>query len=364
MYSGARSGTAEQAVADGIGLAAAGFEMLDVGAVPPAPVLPCRRRGDRAPDPRRRGPGRAGRASRSAPTPSSPRSRARRRGRARPRSTTSAAEPIRCWRRSRRPAAATCSCTSRGRRGSTGRRPPTRTSSTGSRGSSRERIERAIDLGVAEEAIVIDPGLDFDLTVDRRPRDPAPARGAARARPAALRLALPQGLHRRGARRLLGGPAAGRGARQRDDRRRRAGGRQGGADPPAARPRGARRGPHGRRIIRPSAPGFAVRFGRSARRYGAGRHGFGPSRGEHRADQARTCPGARRSTRRGGPRSIPAAPTAASSPRAPSASRQRARCRCPTQLDPEPAGGARAERDRRPSTPTSSRRCAPARPRT
>lgn len=29
-----------------------------------------------------------------------------------------------------------------------------------------ERIERALELGVAEEAIVIDPGLDFDLSVD------------------------------------------------------------------------------------------------------------------------------------------------------------------------------------------------------
>ena len=33
MYAGARSGTAEQAVADGIALAEAGFEMIDVGAV-------------------------------------------------------------------------------------------------------------------------------------------------------------------------------------------------------------------------------------------------------------------------------------------------------------------------------------------
>src|SRR5690349_24610512 len=33
MFEGARSGTPEQAVADGLALAAAGFEMLDVGAV-------------------------------------------------------------------------------------------------------------------------------------------------------------------------------------------------------------------------------------------------------------------------------------------------------------------------------------------
>src|SRR5213595_3780822 len=33
MFEGARSGTPEQAVADGLALAGAGFEMLDVGAV-------------------------------------------------------------------------------------------------------------------------------------------------------------------------------------------------------------------------------------------------------------------------------------------------------------------------------------------
>src|SRR5215217_6495893 len=33
MFEGARSGTPEQAVADGLALAAGGFEMLDVGAV-------------------------------------------------------------------------------------------------------------------------------------------------------------------------------------------------------------------------------------------------------------------------------------------------------------------------------------------
>ena len=43
MYAGARSGTPEQAVADGLALAEAGFEMLDVGAVAARsgpPVLP------------------------------------------------------------------------------------------------------------------------------------------------------------------------------------------------------------------------------------------------------------------------------------------------------------------------------------
>ena len=51
------------------------------------------------------------------------------------------------------------------------------------------------------------------------PGDPAAARRAALARAAALRLALAQGLHRRGAGRLLGGAAAGRRARVGDGRR-------------------------------------------------------------------------------------------------------------------------------------------------
>src|SRR3954465_12425340 len=42
MFEGARSGTPEQAVADGLGLAEAGFDMLDLGAIaakagPPVP---------------------------------------------------------------------------------------------------------------------------------------------------------------------------------------------------------------------------------------------------------------------------------------------------------------------------------------
>src|SRR5215204_5466889 len=43
MFEGARSGTPEQAVADGLALAEAGFEMLDVGAVAAKsgpPVMP------------------------------------------------------------------------------------------------------------------------------------------------------------------------------------------------------------------------------------------------------------------------------------------------------------------------------------
>ena len=75
-----------------------------------------------------------------------------------------------------------------------------------------------------------------------------------------------------------------------------------------------------------------------------------------------TSPGARRSTRRGGRRSIPAAPTAGSSPRAPSASRRPTRCRCPPSSTPDlraalercgvhdplrpPARGAAGRRDR------------------
>ena len=81
-----------------------------------------------------------------------------------------------------------------------------------------ERIEAALGRGVGEDQIVIDPG-STSTSPRRRPRDPAPPRRASRARPPALRLALPQGLHRRRPRRLLGGPAAGRRARVGDRRR-------------------------------------------------------------------------------------------------------------------------------------------------
>ncbi len=80
------------------------------------------------------------------------------------------------------------------------RRRRRRTSRAGSpSGSSRGRGRAS-----TRSRSSIDPGLDFDLGDRRRPRDPAPARRAARARPADLRVALAQGLPRRGARRAPG----------------------------------------------------------------------------------------------------------------------------------------------------------------
>ena len=71
-----------------------------------------------------------------------------------------------------------------------------------------ERLERGrASSGSTPERIALDPGLDFDLARRRRPRDPAPARRAARARPAAVRRPLAQGLPRRGR-----SPARGRSA--------------------------------------------------------------------------------------------------------------------------------------------------------
>ena len=87
---------------------------------------------------------------------------------ARRRSTTSPAAPIRrCSSWSPSAAAATCSCTSRDRRGSTASRPVTRDASR-----APEALVRGADRGrrsprrSAEEQIALDPGLDFDLSVD------------------------------------------------------------------------------------------------------------------------------------------------------------------------------------------------------
>ena len=85
MFEGARSGTPEQAIADGLALVEAGFDMLDVGAVAAKSGPPVagrgRGRGAGAGD---RGAGRGGGAG-LAPTPSRSRSRGRRwrRGRSR-----------------------------------------------------------------------------------------------------------------------------------------------------------------------------------------------------------------------------------------------------------------------------------------
>ena len=75
MFEGARSGTPEQAVADGLALVEAGFEMLDVGAVAAQSGPPVAGRGGgRGAGPGDRGAGR-GAGCRSRPTPSRSRSR-------------------------------------------------------------------------------------------------------------------------------------------------------------------------------------------------------------------------------------------------------------------------------------------------
>ena len=70
------------------------------------------------------------------------------------------------------------------------------------------RVERAQGLGVSRGADRDRPGPRLRPDDRAGPRGPAPARRAACPRPAALRLALAQGLHRRRAGRLLGGAPA------------------------------------------------------------------------------------------------------------------------------------------------------------
>ena len=80
------------------------------------------------------------------------------------------------------------------------------------------RLEAAARRGVDDEQIALDPGLDFDLSVDDDLEILRTARRAQGARSAALRLALAQGLPRGGAGRLLGGATAGERSRVGDRR--------------------------------------------------------------------------------------------------------------------------------------------------
>ena len=129
-------------------------------------------------------------------------------------STTSPAAPTRCSSWSPGAAAATSSCTSRARRGSTARAPPYGDVVDHLKAWFEGRVERAAALGVARGADRDRPRPRLRPQHRPGPRDPAPARRAARARPAALRLALAQGLHRRAPRRLLGGAPARPGERE------------------------------------------------------------------------------------------------------------------------------------------------------
>ena len=166
MHPGARSGTPEQAVADGLALAAQGFEMIDVGAVaarsgPPVAAAEEIERLDRPPSRAWSSDGVPVSADTFEPEVATaaaaagavvvndigggdrPDARGRRRGRVRVRADA--------------------------HRGAAAGRPP------GARLRGRRRPPQAVlrrsgspapsSSGVAEEAIAIDPGLDFDLTV-------------------------------------------------------------------------------------------------------------------------------------------------------------------------------------------------------
>jgi dihydropteroate synthase len=166
MFEGARSGTPERAVVDGLRLVELGFDMLDVGAVP------ARSGPSVAPEEEasRLVPAVAGLAEQAAVPVSA-----------------DTFEPVVALHAARAGAAAIndigggadamleavaeagCGYVLMHIEGPPRRdRPPPRYDDVVDRLKEffAERIERAVVLGVAEEAIAIDPGLDFDLTPD------------------------------------------------------------------------------------------------------------------------------------------------------------------------------------------------------
>ena len=167
FFAGARSGTPERAVADGLALVEAGLRPARRrrGRGPQRPAGGSRRRGG-PPGARDRAAGRRGGGARARRHLLA---RGRRAGRsmpARPRSTTSAAATRRCSSWSPSAGAATCSCTSRGRRASTGAAPHYddvvgHWASGSPSGSTAPRPWAS-----TPEQIALDPGLDFDLTTD------------------------------------------------------------------------------------------------------------------------------------------------------------------------------------------------------
>ena len=165
MYAGARSGTAEQAVADGIALAEAGFEMIDVGAVAARSGPPVAA----ADEIERLIPAVAGLVERAGVPVSADTYEPEVAGAA----VAAGAAAINDIGGGADPmleaiAAAGCGYVLMHIEGPPRvDRPAPAYADVVDRlkGFFSERIERAIALGVAEEAIVIDPGLDFDLTV-------------------------------------------------------------------------------------------------------------------------------------------------------------------------------------------------------
>jgi dihydropteroate synthase len=166
MFEGARSGTPERAVVDGVRLVELGFDMLDVGAVPARsgpPVPP----GEEA---SRLVPAVAGLAEQAGVPVSADTFEpevalhAARAGAAAINDIGGGADAM-----LEAIAEARCGYVLMHIEGPPRRdRPPPRYDDVVDRLKEffAERIERAIALGVAEEAIAIDPGLDFDLTPD------------------------------------------------------------------------------------------------------------------------------------------------------------------------------------------------------
>ena len=166
MYEGARSGTPGRAVEDGLALIDAGFEMLDVGAVAArsGPPVPTEEEAERL-LPAIEGLAAATEVPLSADTFSAAVADARS-PRERSPSTTSAALPIRRCSSSPPPVAAGWwSCTSRvaPREDRVPRRYEDPIDHL--KGWFTRRLEEALAHEVSEEQVVLDPGLDFDLTV-------------------------------------------------------------------------------------------------------------------------------------------------------------------------------------------------------
>ncbi len=167
MFEGARSGTPAQAIADGVALAEAGFEMLDVGAVPARSGPPVEAEAEIA----RLVPAIAGLVERldlpvSADTfePAVARAAAR--------AGAAAINDIGGGADAMLEVVAESGC---GYVLMHIEGPPRRDRVAPDypdvvdrlKAFFSERIERATELGVAEEAIAIDPGMDFDLNTDQ-----------------------------------------------------------------------------------------------------------------------------------------------------------------------------------------------------
>lgn len=167
MFEGARSGTPEEAIADGVALAALGFEMLDVGAVPARSGPPVEAEAEIA----RLVPALAGMAERL-DVPISADTFEPEVARAAVRAGAAAINDIGGGTDAMLEVVADCGC---GYVLMHIEGPPRRDRPAPDypdvverlKAFFAERIERAMELGVAEEAIVIDPGLDFDLSTEQ-----------------------------------------------------------------------------------------------------------------------------------------------------------------------------------------------------